>query len=681
MRERAPPRQPGRRRRAVGPDARQQARPPRGRADPARPRGHRAHRACRPLCPPRERSSRRNSRPSVDTGESAPLPWPLRRSSQHGPSGWMVVRTIDGSVTWSRRKSTMDYSRLDLVRRSATPIELDLVEAFANGRITRRQFIKRASVIGLSLPAVSAVIAACSPGTPSAAPGSVAPGASGSASAQRGRRRWHDPLRHPATGVRRPGRDAGPRRLRHRRPVVRVPVRAENRSRRSRRPSDRASPTEWEPNEDGTVWTFKLRPGAKWQHDGSALHRRPTSSRRWSASWRPATPASRACSMPGGAVATDPTTVTFTLVGANGNFPYLVSIYNAQTVITPADYVAGTTARRAPDRHRPLEARQLRPADGRDLRAQPGLVGRPDAARQHRVHLLRRDRADGHRLPGRPGRRDRPVRRPDGRGAVRRPELHAHRHAGGPPSPDLDARRQAGQFATTRSARRWRSHSDRDGAHPAAVQGPGRARQRPRHLAGLSVLRLRRSRSGRGMSTRPRRCWRTPVPPASRRPCTPASCRRSRTWPRSSRARPRRPGSPSTSRSRASTRSTAPQWCPADPRRSAVLRRGRARHRRLRPPRHAGRLPQRGAQDQGHLELVAVRSVGVRRRVRRVPGGGRRRRPEGGLHQDRDDPQRGRSRSACRTSTTTWPATRTSSPGSSRAPSGQMSFATTSKVA
>ena len=36
-------------------------------------------------------------------------------------------------------------------------------------------------------------------------------------------------------------------------------------------------------------------------------------------------------------------TVTFNLVSANGNFPYLVSVFNAQALITPADYVAGTT--------------------------------------------------------------------------------------------------------------------------------------------------------------------------------------------------------------------------------------------------------------------------------------------------------------------------------------------------
>ena len=38
---------------------------------------------------------------------------------------------------------------------------------------------------------------------------------------------------------------------------------------------------------------------------------------------------------PGGAVAKDANTVVFTLLGANGNFPYLVSVFNAQTLITP----------------------------------------------------------------------------------------------------------------------------------------------------------------------------------------------------------------------------------------------------------------------------------------------------------------------------------------------------------
>ena len=51
---------------------------------------------------------------------------------------------------------------------------------------------------------------------------------------------------------------------------------------------------------------------------------------------------------PGGAVAKDPNTVVFTLSGGNGNFPYLVSVFNAQTLITPKAYVAGTTLDKVP---------------------------------------------------------------------------------------------------------------------------------------------------------------------------------------------------------------------------------------------------------------------------------------------------------------------------------------------
>jgi len=50
----------------------------------------------------------------------------------------------------------------------------------------------------------------------------------------------------------------------------------------------------------------------------------------------------------GSAVATDPNTVTFTLEGPNGNFPYLVSVFNAQSLITPAAYAAGTTLDKQP---------------------------------------------------------------------------------------------------------------------------------------------------------------------------------------------------------------------------------------------------------------------------------------------------------------------------------------------
>ena len=80
--------------------------------------------------------------------------------------------------------------------------------------------------------------------------------------------------------------------------------------------------------------------------------------------------------------------------------------------------------------------------------------------------------------------------------------------------------------------------------------------------------------------------------------------------------------------------------------RPAVRRQRRVRHRRLRPPREPGRLPELGLQDQRRLELVALLVAGVRCGVHRVPVRGRRRRPEGGVREDRADHATTRCRSA-----------------------------------
>ena len=44
----------------------------------------------------------------------------------------------------------MDFRKYDSLRRQTSPDELELVEAFAQGQISRRSFVMRGSVIGLS---------------------------------------------------------------------------------------------------------------------------------------------------------------------------------------------------------------------------------------------------------------------------------------------------------------------------------------------------------------------------------------------------------------------------------------------------------------------------------------------------------------------------------------------------
>ena len=74
--------------------------------------------------------------------------------------------------------------------------------------------------------------------------------------------------------------------------------------------------------------------------------------------------------------------------------------------------------------------------------------------------------------------------------------------------------------------------------------------------------------------------------------------------------------------------------------RPAVHGQRRVRHRRLRPPGEPGRLPQLGLQDARRLERVALFEPGVRCGVHRIPVCGRRRRPEGGVREDRADQRR-----------------------------------------
>ena len=80
----------------------------------------------------------------------------------------------------------MDYRQLDKVRGSAVPLQLDTIEAFAAGRLSRREFIKRATILGLSTGAIGMVLAACgstssSPSAAASVGASTAPSAAASA--------------------------------------------------------------------------------------------------------------------------------------------------------------------------------------------------------------------------------------------------------------------------------------------------------------------------------------------------------------------------------------------------------------------------------------------------------------------------------------------------------------------
>src|SRR5258705_1622286 len=78
----------------------------------------------------------------------------------------------------------IDHNRLGQLRQDQGEIANHIIDEFAAGRLSRRDFIRRATVVGISVPVLGSILAACS----SSSSSSAAPGtsASGSASGKAG---------------------------------------------------------------------------------------------------------------------------------------------------------------------------------------------------------------------------------------------------------------------------------------------------------------------------------------------------------------------------------------------------------------------------------------------------------------------------------------------------------------
>jgi peptide/nickel transport system substrate-binding protein len=100
----------------------------------------------------------------------------------------------------------------------------------------------------------------------------------------------------------------------------------------------------WQPNGDGSVWTFKIRRQVRF-HDGRTL----TAPDVVATMDRLADPANGSIALSaftgtlskGGTRALDDHTVEFRLDAPNGSFPYLVSSDNYNAIVLPADYDGG----------------------------------------------------------------------------------------------------------------------------------------------------------------------------------------------------------------------------------------------------------------------------------------------------------------------------------------------------
>ena len=55
--------------------------------------------------------------------------------------------------------------RVDAIRASRSELENHIIDEYSAGRLSRREFIRRGSVVGMSIPLVSFLAAACGTGS------------------------------------------------------------------------------------------------------------------------------------------------------------------------------------------------------------------------------------------------------------------------------------------------------------------------------------------------------------------------------------------------------------------------------------------------------------------------------------------------------------------------------------
>lgn len=240
-----------------------------------------------------------------------------------------------------RAKKRAQLRQVDSIRRRSNPVQNHLIDQISTGKISRREFLKKGSLVGLSFSVMGVVLSACADdaststttaGGTTAAPGSTAaPGTTAGA----GPVTVRVAIPAPAVGVE---------------PVLindegglaafgqsaeylifsddelnPVPVLAES----------------WEPNADGDVWTFRLNPGATF-HDGSQVTAEDVVATVQGIAEGNAASAFETFGVdPAQVVAVDPQTVQFTLTQPNGAFPFFMSSDNYNSAILPASFWAG----------------------------------------------------------------------------------------------------------------------------------------------------------------------------------------------------------------------------------------------------------------------------------------------------------------------------------------------------
>ena len=223
--------------------------------------------------------------------------------------------------------------RVDAIRKDRSELENHIIDEYSAGKITRREFVRRGTVVGMSIPLVSFLAAACGGGGGGETTGGgTTPTATGSVQAGGNIR----------VALIQPTTEPNPLLVQDEGGAGLLGSTGEFLSfSNAKLELEPRIAESWEPNEDGTVWTFKIRQGVTF-HSGATLVANDVKTT-FDKLINPDGGSANAQSAlggvlsPGGIEAPDDATVVFNLDAANGNFPTLVSSANYNAIIIPAD--------------------------------------------------------------------------------------------------------------------------------------------------------------------------------------------------------------------------------------------------------------------------------------------------------------------------------------------------------
>jgi peptide/nickel transport system substrate-binding protein len=222
--------------------------------------------------------------------------------------------------------------RVDEIRKESTELENHIIDQFIEGKMTRRDLMRRGTVVGMSTPLLSFIAAACGGGNDSASTGTGGGTATGEVAAGGNVR---VALIQPTTAP-------NPLLVQDEGGAGLLGSTGEFLSfSNSDLELEPKLAEKWEPNDDGSEWTFTIRQGVKF-HSGATLvaddivqtFEKLINPKGGSAN---AQSALGGVLSPGNIEAPDDATVVFHLDAPNGNFPTLVSSANYNAIIIPAD--------------------------------------------------------------------------------------------------------------------------------------------------------------------------------------------------------------------------------------------------------------------------------------------------------------------------------------------------------